>query len=98
MDRLQNGMIVSHFKRSDSTKFVDANTSTKYLYRILNMNVRHTETKERLVMYEALYNSEDGYAHIGDVFARPYDMFMSEVDRDKYPNATQQYRFEEFKF
>ena len=30
MDRLQNGMIVSHFKRSDSTKFVDANTSTKY--------------------------------------------------------------------
>ena len=97
MDRLQNGMIVSHFKREISVTPEDANISTKYLYRILNMNVRHTETKERLVLYEALYNSEDGYAHIGDIFVRPYDMFMSKVDTNKYPGVTQTYRFEEYR-
>ena len=48
---------------------------------------RHTETDEKMVIYRALYDE-----HI--LYARPYDMFCSKVDKEKYPNETQEYRFE----
>lgn len=54
-------------------------------YQIVAIAV-HTETKEKMVIYRALKNS----AH---VFARELSMFMSEVDRDKYPDVTVKYRF-----
>lgn len=45
---------------------------------------RHTETEEISVVYE----------YMGHIWNRPLEMFMSEVDKGKYPNAEQKYRFE----
>ena len=79
--KFQPGDIVRHFKR----ELVDQNTK-EYIYRIITF-AHHSETDEMLVVYEALYPPYK-------VCARPYDMFISEVDREKYPNIKQKYRFE----
>lgn len=78
------GDIVQHFKR----EWVSSDTS-EYLYKVLAF-AQHTETGERMVIYQALYSPFK-------VCARPYAMFMSEVDREKYPDVKQQYRFEKVK-
>lgn len=78
---IQVGDIVQHFKR----EWVSPNTS-EYLYKVLAF-AQHTETGESLVIYQALYAPFK-------VCARPYVMFMSEVDREKYPDIHQKYRFE----
>lgn len=56
----------------------------------------HTETGEKMVIYHC--DSHKGTSHQTDsegIYVRPLSMFVSPVDRKKYPNAKQQYRFEE---
>lgn len=56
------------------------------LYTVINIGI-HSETSEILVIYTSCDNLEN-------VWVRPYDMFTSEVDHEKYPNVTQKLRFE----
>jgi hypothetical protein len=89
-ERLEICDIVQHFKRET----VKDPNSMDYLYLITDI-ATHTETKEKLVVYRALYRNDEMGVNYG-TYARPYDMFMSEVDHEKYPEIKQKYRFEKF--
>ena len=80
----KSGDVVKHFKRD-----MLEDPANRYLYIIL-AEAKHTETGEPFVVYQALYDD-------CKVCARPKEMFYSKTDREKYPNAKQEYRFELYK-
>ena len=56
------------------------------IYKVICVAM-HTETSEDIVIYQDTKNEYK-------IYARPIDMFLSEVDKEKYPNVEQHYRFE----
>lgn len=56
-------------------------------YQVLNI-ATHSETGEQMVIYQALYGRFE-------VFCRPLDSFCEMLDRSKYPDSSQLYRFVE---
>jgi len=86
-------LLTRHFKKDNiSTEFDRPLPKEGEKYRHFKLGKivtvigvsRHTETEELTVVYE----------YEGHIWNRPLEMFMSEVDKEKYPNTEQKYRFE----
>lgn len=71
---VQAGDIFRHFKGG--------------VYQVVGIAI-HTETKEKMVVYQPLMPLEDGQKPL---WVRPMEMFMSETDHEKYPEVEQPYR------
>lgn len=72
MNKIVKGGLYRHFKGM--------------YYYVLDV-ATHSETGEKLVVYQKLYDERD-------LYVRPLEMFCSDVDRDKYPDVKQQKRFQ----
>ncbi len=71
-----------------------ANPKPQEMYRHFKGNIyqirclaTHSETRELMVVYQAMYDTFQ-------IYVRPLTMFMEEVDHVKYPDVRQKYRFE----
>ena len=85
-------LLTRHFKKKSSMEFDRPLPKEGEVYRHFKIGKlvtiigisRHTETEE----VDVVYKCED------TIWSRPLEMFMSEVDHEKYPDSTQKYRFE----
>ena len=96
------------FRREHVDLLEDSDASKEYVFedgRVLKAGQRYKQNKKGnvyIVVIPCVYDTDEMREYViyrgGDnkrrMWARPIQEFMSEVDRVKYPNATQQYRFE----
>ena len=82
-NRFKPGDIVQHFKREMLSE--EERAGNMYLYEIIGAAL-HSETREEMMVYKPLYGD-------GGMYVRPLEMFLSEVDHEKYPEVKQKYRF-----
>ena len=75
----------------ETSKLGDVYRHFKGNYYMIIAVGHHTETKEKMVVY---YDRSGENSNINNPCIRPLDMFMSEVEHQKYPDVTQKYRFE----
>lgn len=73
--------IVKHFKHKESV-----DDPLNYIYEFLGIVTHSEDHDKKFITYRSLKDHR--------VWIRPYDMFMSEVDHEKYPDVKQKYRFE----
>ena len=85
-NKFSPGTVVKHFKYETLNE--EDKAAKKYMYLIIG-EAEHTENGEHLVVYQALYEPFG-------VYARPSEMFYSDVDKEKYPNIKQKERFAYF--
>lgn len=88
-NRFKTGDVVRHFKRELLTPAELELQPEMYLYDIVG-TAEHTESGEILMIYCPRYGERK-------LYARPLEMFLSEVDREKYPDVKQSFRFEKYK-
>ena len=82
--KFKPGDIIRHFKRDGL--YEEEKKGNKYLYQVIGI-AKHTETEEPMLVYQALY-------HPFQMFTRPLAMAEEKVDKEKYPDAVQEYRLE----
>lgn len=85
--RFKPGTILKHFKREFLSEKELKQEPFSFMYKVIGEAI-HTETREILLIYQALYGSNA-------VFARPLEMATGLVDKNKYPDVQQEYRLEE---
>lgn len=78
LPEIRVGDTVKHFKNELN--------STEFIYKVLSLDGIDTTNGNKIVIYQSVNNSI--------MYARPVEEFFSEVDRSKYPNIKQKYRFE----
>lgn len=61
------------------------------LYKIISV-ATHTETEEPMVVYQSFQDESQGR-----LWVRPYEMFVSPVDKTKYPEVESLYRMTKVK-
>ena len=75
---VEKGQYYLHFKHENDNNLI------KHIYKIICIGF-HSETKEKMVVYQNVATNK--------ICIRPYDMFISDVDKNKYPNIKQKERF-----